>query len=241
MKRKIISMLLIIAGILIAVYPVIKDMYTGYMQEKLLREWEEGRTASLNNSGKNEDTFEEASNDAINSYLGLEEAFSDLNETEETDQAETVENSENKNSSSFVTLGVIKIDKINLVLPVLDGATPEILKIGAGKLTGTTDIGKIGNTAISAHRSHKYGRNFNRLNELEEGDIVVISTLDADYTYEVFNIQVVEPNDVSLLKKSKSESILTLITCHPLYIASHRLIVQARLVSVTFRNENMEN
>jgi len=139
-------------------------------------------------------------------------------------------------------LGVIKIDKIDCTLPILDGTTPEILKIGAGKLTGTTDIGEIGNTAISAHRSHTYGRNFNRLNEVEEGDIVVISTSDADYTYEVFNIQVVEPSDVSLLKKSKTESILTLITCHPLYIASHRLIVQARLISTTYHNtENPES
>jgi len=240
MKSKIISILLIIIGILIASYPIVKDIYTGYMQEKLLKEWEKERAAQKTDAHETEDVME-ASEDAINSYLDLDEAFSDLNETETAESSATEENAEKNNSKSFVTLGVLKIDKINLVLPVMDGATPEILKVGAGKLTGTTDIGKIGNTAISAHRSHKYGRNFNRLDELEEGDIVVISTLDADYTYEVFNIQVVEPNDVSLLKKSKSESILTLITCHPLYIASHRLIVQARLVSAVVRNENSES
>jgi len=240
MKSKIISILLIIIGILIASYPIVKDIYTGYMQEKLLKEWEKERAAQKMDAHETEDVLE-ASEDAINSYLDLDEAFSDLNETETAESSATEENAEKNNSKSFVTLGVLKIDKINLVLPVMDGATPEILKVGAGKLTGTTDIGKIGNTAISAHRSHKYGRNFNRLDELEEGDIVVISTLDADYTYEVFNIQVVEPNDVSLLKKSKSESILTLITCHPLYIASHRLIVQARLVSAVVRNENSES
>lgn len=240
MKSKIISILLIIIGILIASYPIVKDIYTGYMQEKLLKEWEKERAAQKTDAHETEDVLE-ASEDAINSYLDLDEAFSDLNETETAESSATEENAEKNNSKSFVTLGVLKIDKINLVLPVMDGATPEILKVGAGKLTGTTDIGKIGNTAISAHRSHKYGRNFNRLDELEEGDIVVISTLDADYTYEVFNIQVVEPNDVSLLKKSKSESILTLITCHPLYIASHRLIVQARLVSAVVRNENSES
>jgi len=240
MKSKIISILLIIIGILIASYPIVKDIYTGYMQEKLLKECEKERAAQKTDAHETEDVLE-ASEDAINSYLDLDEAFSDLNETETAESSATEENAEKNNSKSFVTLGVLKIDKINLVLPVMDGATPEILKVGAGKLTGTTDIGKIGNTAISAHRSHKYGRNFNRLDELEEGDIVVISTLDADYTYEVFNIQVVEPNDVSLLKKSKSESILTLITCHPLYIASHRLIVQARLVSAVVRNENSES
>ena len=54
--------------------------------------------------------------------------------------------------------------------------------------------------------------------------------MDAVYNYEVFNIFIVEPSDVSVLKKSKTESILTLITCHPLYTATHRLIVQAKLL-----------
>jgi len=236
---KLKSILLIAAGILIASYPIAKNIYTGYMQRKVLKEWEEERRAvqyQFNQSGA--DTSE-ASEDAINSYLFLDEAFSDLNNDETTESIED-DNKGNKNTKSFVTLGVIKIDKIDLVLPVMDGATPEILKIGAGKLTGTTDIGEIGNTAISAHRSHAYGRNFNRLNEVELGDIVVISTLDADFTYEVFNIQVVEPDDVSVLKKSETESILTLITCHPLYIASHRLIVQAKLISTTY-NINSES
>lgn len=236
---KLKSILLIIAGILIASYPVVKDIYTGYIQKKALKDWEEKRRAQLFNSHDDED-ISEASEDAISSYLTLDEAFSDLNDTEAIEETD-IEDKQNKNNKSFVTLGVIKIDKINLNLPVFNGATPEILKIGAGKLEGTTDIGEIGNTAISAHRSHTYGRNFNRLNEVENGDIVIISTTDADYTYEVFNIQVVEPDDVSLLKKSKTESILTLITCHPLYTASHRLIVQARLISTTVHNQDFAN
>lgn len=222
------SVLLIIIGVLIAMYPVVKDIYTIYMQKKLLKEWEE-ETKTHRLSGVFAANTSETDEDAINSYLTLDEIFSHLNESE-------TEDTMNENEKSHTVLGVIKIEKINLVLPVIDGATPEILKIGAGKLTGTTDIGQIGNTAISAHRSHAYGRNFNRLGELEEGDIVVISTADADYTYKVFNIQIVEPDDVSVLKKSKTESILTLITCHPLYKATHRLIVQARLVSATFHS-----
>jgi len=233
---KLKSILLIVIGILIASYPIVKNIYTGYMQRQILKDWEEERRAQQLNSHVKEGSAE-TSEDAINSYLFLDEAFSQINDTETLGHTE----GDDKENKSFVTLGVIKIDKIDLNLPVMDGATPEILKIGAGKLTGTANIGEIGNTAISAHRSHAYGRNFNRLNEVEEGDIVVISTFDADYTYEVFNIQVVEPDDVSLLKKSKTDSILTLITCHPLYTASHRLIVQARLISTTVHNPDSDS
>lgn len=236
--KSVLSVLLIIAGILIAGYPAIKDAYTGYMQKKILEEWEKEKKKVQQTHTTNSNSNSVTSEDVLNSYFSLDETFSQLNETETTEEnTENVDKNE-ESTKSFVTLGVLKIEKINLVLPVMDGATPEILKLGAGKLTGTTGIGSIGNTAIAAHRSHKYGRNFNRLDEVEEGDTVIISTIDADYTYEVFNIQVVEPDDVSLLKKSKTESILTLITCHPLYKATHRLIVQARLVSTTVHNEN---
>lgn len=236
---KLKSILLIAAGILIASYPIVKNLYTGYMQRQILKDWEEERRAQLMNSSSFSSDIEDTSDvteDAINSYISLDEAFAHLNDTEATEQTDG-----KVNNKSFVTLGVIKIDKIDLSLPVMDGTTPEILKVGAGKLTNTTDIGEVGNTAISAHRSHAYGSNFNRLNEVEEGDVVIISTLDADYIYEVFNIQIVEPDDVSLLKKSKTESILTLITCHPLYTASHRLIVQARLISTTVHSSETDS
>ena len=112
----------------------------------------------------------------------------------------------------------------------MEGTTSSVLKVGVGKLIGTSDFGEVGNTALSAHRSHSYGQNFNRLNEIQEGDLITITTMDAVYNYEVYNILVVKPSDVSVLKKSKTESILTLITCHPLYTATDRLIVQAKLL-----------
>ena len=140
---KLKSVLLIAAGIIIAAYPVVKDIYTEYMQNRILKEWEEERRVFEERMHDNDDACE-VSGDAVNAYLNLDESFSGLNEAE----YENTENNENEagtgKSNRFVTLGIIKIDKINVNLPVMDGATPEILKIGAGKLKGTTDIGKIG-------------------------------------------------------------------------------------------------
>lgn len=126
-------------------------------------------------------------------------------------------------------LGILEIAKIKVRLPILDGTSEDNLRIGAGKLEGTAPIGEIGNTVISAHRSHTYGWLFNRLNELEIGDEIKITTAENTYSYIVFDIKVVEPSDNSVLAQSDNDRLLTLTTCDPLYTASHRLIVQARM------------
>lgn len=226
MKIKPLPLILIIVGALIIAYPIANRIYSNYMEQKLLREWEEKMSHQQNNDADDE-------SDAISSYLNLDEVFSQLSEEEE--QPEETENTPVQN---FVTLGVLKIDKIKLSIPVLEGCTRDVLRVGAGTLDGTSKIGEIGgNTGISAHRSYTYGKQFNRLNEIEEGDTFNITTQQAVYHYEVFNIQIVEPTDVSLLKKNSEESIVSLITCHPIYIASHRLIVQGRL----YQEEKLSN
>lgn len=231
---KIKSILIIMAGILIASYPAILHSYTLHRQETLLQEWDQMvKNQNQKVNSDSDSSSEPVSSDAAESFLVLEDTFSQAQENGKNDayEHETPSQLSAKSKKTEInTLGVLYIDKIDLELPVMDGSTPDILRLGAGRLKGTSDIGEIGNTAISAHRSHKYGLNFNRLNEVEEGDRVRIDTINDSFTYEVFNIQVVEPGDTSVLKKSKTDSILTLITCHPLYIASHRLIVQARLL-----------
>jgi sortase A len=213
-----------------------------YKQQSLLNEWEEEMKNRSNKANTNKDNIdvisningnynellEEPSDDAVNSFIGLNELFSEI-EADENENSSIGEPAKST-KQSIETIGVIKIEKIKANLPIMEGATSRVLKVGVGKLVGTSNFGEIGNTALSAHRSHSYGQNFNRLNEVEEGDFISITTMDAVYNYEVFNIFIVEPSDVSVLKKSKTESILTLITCHPLYTATHRLIVQAKLL-----------
>jgi sortase A len=233
---KLKSIILIVLGVLIAAYPLVKSTYTRYKQQELLNKWEEEmnrrkqaeanqRNADdTNDSARNMDGItEEPSDEALEAYLYLGDSYSQV-------ESEDNESASNQNKKPIETIGVLKIDKINANLPIMEGTSSSVLKLGVGKLEGTSDFGEIGNTVLSAHRSHSYGQNFNRLNEATEGDIISITTMEAVYNYEVFSVFVVEPSDVSVLKKSKSESILTLITCHPLYIASHRLIVQARLL-----------
>lgn len=126
-------------------------------------------------------------------------------------------------------IGILYIDKIKLKLPIFSGTSNANLKIGVGWMKETASIGQNGNAALAAHRSHTYGRFFNRLDELQIDDTFTISVGDQQYKYVVFNKVVVEPTDVSVLKQNKKEQVVTLITCTPLITATHRLIIQARL------------
>ncbi|MCM3038371.1 class D sortase [Paenibacillus motobuensis] len=128
-------------------------------------------------------------------------------------------------------LGIIEISSIDVKLPILEGATKENMRASAVHLSDTATLGSLGNAAIAAHRARTTGRLFNRLDEVQLGDKVIIHTGDKVYTYEVNNILVVEPTDVSVLSSDGKESLLTLITCTPLNVSTHRLIIQAKLMS----------
>src|SRR5690606_12418868 len=119
---------------------------------------------------------------------------------------------QDKNFQTSV-IGLLQIEKINLTIPILKGATEENLKIGAGMMANTSPLGSIGNTGIAAHRSFTYGRMFNRLDEITVGDIVEVETFEGVLKYEVFDKMLVLPDDTSVLNPVENESIITLITC----------------------------
>lgn len=219
---KVIATILIIAGIIMGAYPLADEIYTRYLEFKLMDEY----IVSLNQ--------EVVSSDTANDFDQLQQAFEEeLIENGETDadiqQRSPVPGEAWNNKSSFKlqAIGRIEIPKIEVNIPILEGTSKTNLKVGAGHITGTAKLGSIGNAALAAHRGHTYGRLFNRLDELEVGDTINITTGEGSYEYTVYKILVVSPDDISVLYQSKEERILTLITCTPLYIATHRLIVHA--------------
>lgn len=126
-------------------------------------------------------------------------------------------------------MGLIIIPKISLEEAIREGSTSSVLSSSLGHMEGTALPGEAGNCCIAGHRNYTFGKYFNRLNEMEIGDLIEIETYDADYTYKVYDIFVVEPTELSVLNEIKGNN-LTLITCTPLFIGSHRLIIRASLV-----------
>lgn len=126
-------------------------------------------------------------------------------------------------------MGLLIIPKISLEEAIREGSTKSVLSSALGHMEGTALPGEEGNCCIAGHRNYTFGKYFNRLNEMEIGDLIEIETYDAHYTYEVYDIFVVEPTQLSVLDEIEGNN-LTLITCTPIFVGSHRLIIRAALV-----------
>ncbi len=125
----------------------------------------------------------------------------------------------------------ISIPKIELEYVVLEGTDTVTLKKGAGHESVTPLPGEEGRCTISGHRT-TYGAPFNRVDELEEGDLIYLETLDNEsYVYTVTALEIVKPTDVWILEGTEKEELL-LTTCHPKYSAATRLIVISELVEL---------
>jgi len=133
---------------------------------------------------------------------------------------------------SVVTgIGVLTIERIGARLPVTEGVSTTQLKVAVGHVPQTPEIGETGNAVIAGHRSYTYGQFFNRLGEMEVGDVISFQPKDGEaMEFEVFEILEVLPGDAAALWQPEDEQMLTLLTCTPIRTASHRLLVRARLI-----------
>ncbi|MFV0362495.1 MAG: class C sortase [Suipraeoptans sp.] len=125
-------------------------------------------------------------------------------------------------------MGYISIPEINVYIPIRHGTSDEVLEEGAGHIFQTSfPVGGEGNhSVITAHTGYPRATLFNRLTELIEGDKFVIYILDKKATYEVDHIEVIEPDDIDQLVAVKGKDYITLVTCTPYGVNSHRLLVR---------------
>lgn len=121
----------------------------------------------------------------------------------------------------------IVIPSINVDAPVVAGDDWESLKKGAGHHIGSANPGERGNCVISAHNDI-YGEIFRRLPEMKVGDEIVVETETQVYRYVVEQTRIVEPTEVSVMAPTSSP-VLTLISCYPYGIDTHRIVVIATL------------
>jgi sortase A len=117
----------------------------------------------------------------------------------------------------------IEVDSIVVELAGLDDL--ENLNKGPGHIPGTAWPGEPGNMVISGHRT-TYGAPFNRIDELEPGDEIIIYTASGRFDYAVSETLVVVPTDLSVLDQA-GETRLTLTSCHPEFRASNRIVAVA--------------
>jgi sortase A len=119
------------------------------------------------------------------------------------------------------------IPAIDVDAPIVQGVDWEQLKKGAGHLIGSANPGERGNCFIAGHNDI-YGEIFRDLQDLKVGDEIIVYAGQQSYRYIVRATRIVEPDDVSVMYPTSSP-VLTLLTCYPYMIDSHRLVVIAEL------------
>lgn len=124
-------------------------------------------------------------------------------------------------------IGRIEISKIDVDLPIFFGASEDVLQIGVGYMEESSlpGSGKSTRSLLAGHRGLPSGELFFRLNELKEGDSFVIYTSGKELYYEVCDVQVIRPEETEVLQVQKGKELVSLITCTPYGINTHRLIV----------------
>lgn len=129
-------------------------------------------------------------------------------------------------------MGYIEIPAIDVLLPIYHGVGEDSLKHGAGHLPGTSLPigGKGAHAVISAHTGMATSRMFTDLEQLEAGDLFYIHVLDETLAYEVDQTLVVKPYQIDALGIDVEQDYVTLVTCTPYGVNSHRLLVRGHRI-----------
>jgi len=144
------------------------------------------------------------------------------------------------NLSEDGIMGYIQIPKISVDLPIYHGTSEEVLEKGVGHIQNTSVPigGNSTHSVLTGHTGLPNAELFTRLDELVEGDIFYIHVLNEILTYKVYEIKVVLPDNIDELRITSGEDLVTLVTCTPYGVNSHRLLVKAKRVEYEDYTEN---
>ena len=225
MKRKLSTMLLILvffAGLSLLLYPSLSDYWNSFHASQAVATYSE-EVRNLN-ADKYDRLIGEARE--YNAALpGRYKAFF-LSESDRSTYNALLD------VNGTGVMGYIEIPTIQISLPIYHGTEDEVLQIAVGHLDWSSlPVGGEGtHCVLSGHRGLPSAKLFTNLDKLVAGDKFVIRVLDEVMTYEVDQILIVEPNDLSALAIEKGKDLCTLVTCTPYGVNSHRLLVRGHRV-----------
>lgn len=232
MWKKIIALIIILIGMGMAFYPWISNWMFNHRTESMV----EAYTASVEDdpSIDVEAILAEAQsyNQALLSgSVVLTDPFS--YENTESDSGADYNSVLNLDGSGLMCF--IEIPKIDVYLPVYHGTSFEVLEKGAGHVEDTAlPIGTTGGRpVISAHTGLNTAKMFSDLTDMKEGDLFFIHILNETLAYRVVGTEVIEPDDISSLSAEEGRDLVTLLTCTPYGVNSHRLLVTGERTEYT--------
>ena len=225
MKNKLTTILLIpalFAGLSLLLYPTVSDYWNSLHASQAVADYAE------NVRNLEAEKYEQVLQDA--------KSYTQMLPYEQTTFALSEEEKEAYDAlldiSGTGVMGYIEIPTVNISLPVYHGTEDAVLQIAVGHLEWSSLPvgGESTHCVLSGHRGLPSAKLFTNLDKLVAGDKFIMRVLDEVLTYEVDQILIVEPTDVSTLMIEAGKDLCTLVTCTPYGINSHRLLVRGHRI-----------
>ena len=225
MKKRIIATILIIllflAGLGIVLYPYVSEYVNANHASRVVVNYD--------------DTVKEITPEDFSQYFEVAEEYNERlrqnpNPFSEDNRTEGYETALNVDGSGM--MGYLEIPKISVKLPFYHGTSGAVLNEAVGHLEGSSlPVGGEGtHVVLSAHRGLPSAKLFTDLPELGEGDIFILNVLDRKMTYQVDQILTVLPTELEALEVEDGQDYVTLMTCTPYGINTHRLLVRGHRI-----------
>ncbi len=227
MKKKsnvistIILTVMLFVGLAVMLYPTISDWWNSRVQSRAIANYNE--IIAEMDDDQTQDLIQQAhdyNEKLFNTYLPI------VNSDEVKGYDDIL------NISDTHIMGYISIPVINVELPIYHGTSAEVLNIAAGHLKGSSFPVGGNNThaVISAHRGLPSAKLFTDLDKLVVGDTFTINILGEVYTYEIEEILIIEPDEIENLAIFPNNDYVTLMTCTPYGVNTHRLLLRSHRI-----------
>lgn len=238
-KRNLSSVLVgaaFVVGLFLLLYPSVADYWNSFHQSRAIMSYSD----AISNLKKED--YEALINEALKYNASVAENGLNWN-MEDKDKEEY---NKKLNVTGNGIMGYIQIDKIKVTLPIYHGTNESVLQTSIGHLEGSSlpvgaytydskekkvmDANDGSHCILTGHRGLPSAKLFSNLDRMSEGDVFCLNILGETYSYQVDQIRVVEPSDLTELQIEKGEDYCTLITCTPYGINTHRLLVRGHRV-----------
>lgn len=238
MKKKIPGIvfgILFLTGFGILIYPTAADQWNTYRQSRLIYSYE----AAVEKMEPEDFSLQWEKARAFNDSFSTNNIYGDIFDSDEQNLTDTPY-WKVLNVGGDGVMGYLSIPKIHVRLSIYHGVEEEVLQTGVGHLNGTKlPIGEEGtHSVLAAHRGLPSARLFTDIDQLEKGDFFYIHVLDQVLAYQVDQIlDMVDKDDTAALEEAlqiqEGKDLVTLFTCTPYGVNSHRLLVRGTRVPYT--------
>lgn len=228
----IAPLVLVLVGLAILLYPTISNFLIEQNASRMIESYDDAVEAL--SEEERQAILDEAH--AYNAALAARAGAGSAGEADSASSAESAALLERYNEVLDLNgngmMGYISIPSIEVTLPIYHGVEDQVLQEAVGHIEGTSlPVGGMATHAVlSGHRGLPSAKLFTDLDQMQEGELFFIRVLDETFAYQVDGIETVLPSETSSLAIRAGEDRVTLVTCTPYGINSHRLLVHAHAV-----------